>query len=190
MIEITNLSCVRNEQILFQKVNFALNPGEVLQVLGPNGIGKSTLLRAVAARQLPGSFCYIGHQHNLHPALTVTENLLFLQALLPSTAITNINASLNSALKYFCMQHFANKPSHELSAGQLQRISLARLCLTTAKLWLLDEPAANLDTAAQQLFVNLCDQHLRNAGIIICATHNIFEFSAANTTTILLQEYA
>lgn len=189
MVKITDLQCVRNEQILFQKVNFVLNPGEALQVLGPNGIGKSTLLRAVAARQQAESFCYIGHKHNLHPALTITENLRFLQALLPNSG-SDVDNSLNSALEYFGMQHFANKPSHELSAGQLQRISLARLCLTTAKLWLLDEPTANLDTAAQQLFINLCDQHLRNFGIIICATHNTFEFSAANLTTIRLQEYA
>lgn len=188
MIEITDLQCVRNEQILFQKVSFTLNSGEVLQVLGANGIGKSTLLRAIALRLAPGSFCYIGHKHNLHPALTVSENLQFLQALQPS--ITNYTDSyLSSALKYFCMQHFANKPSHELSAGQLQRVSLARLFLTTAKLWLLDEPTANLDAAAQQLFVKLCEQHLHNAGMIICATHNTFEFSASNHTTIRLQGY-
>jgi len=189
MIEITDLQCVRNEQILFQKISFILNPGEVLQVFGPNGIGKSTLLRAIAARQIPGSFCYIGHKHNLHPALTVAENLRFLQVLLPN--ITNqTDSSLCAALKYFCMQRFYHKPSYELSAGELQRISLTRLRLTTAKLWLLDEPVANLDVAAQQLFINLCEQHLLNGGIIICATHITFEFMAANSTTIRLQEYA
>jgi heme exporter protein A len=189
MIEITDLRCVRNEEILFQKVSFVVNPGEALQILGPNGIGKSTLLRAIAARQRPGSFCYIGHKHNLHSALTVSENLHFLQALLPHNSKDNAG-SLHAALEYFGMQRSANKPSHELSAGQLQRVSLARLALTTAKLWLLDEPAANLDAAAQQLFISLCERHLRNAGMIICATHNIFEFSAANATIIRLQEYA
>lgn len=188
MIEITDLQCVRNEQILFQKISFKLNSGEALQILGPNGIGKSTLLRAIALRQQRGSFCYIGHQHNLHLALTVTENLHFLQTLLPNNSNDTEN-TLNLALKYFSMQHFANKPSSELSAGQLQRVSLARLCFTTTKLWLLDEPAANLDVDAQQLFISLCEQHLQNGGIIICATHNSFNFITSNSINLRLQAY-
>src|SRR5688572_17047781 len=102
MIEIIDLQCERDEQILFQKVSFLLNPGEALQILGPNGIGKSTLLRAIAVRQQPGSFCYIGHKHNLHPALTVSENLQFLQTLL-ATKLHNADNNLSSALKYFDM---------------------------------------------------------------------------------------
>jgi len=189
MIEITDLRCVRNEQILFQKVSFTLNHGEVLQILGPNGAGKSTLLRAIAGRQRPGSFCYIGHTHKMHPALTVAENLHFLQALLPHNP-KDAGARLQSALEYFGMQRFAQQSGNCLSAGQLQRVSLARLGLTSAELWLLDEPAANLDAAAQQLFISLCDQHLRNSGMIICATHHIFAFAAANANIIRLQEYA
>jgi heme exporter protein A len=189
MIEIIDLQCERDEQILFQKVSFLIKPGEALQILGPNGIGKSTLLRAIAVRQQPGSFCYIGHKHNLHPALSVSENLQFLQALL-SDKLHKADNNLSLALKYFGMHHLSNKPCYELSAGQLQRLSLSRLCFTSAKLWLLDEPVANLDVSAQQLFLSLCEQHIRNAGIIICATHVTFEFSAANSKIIRLQEYA
>jgi len=190
MIEITDLRCERNEHVLFQKVNILLNPGAALQIVGPNGIGKSTLLRAVANRLPPGTVCYVGHKNNLHPALTVAENLSFLQALQSGSNANDFDNYILPALEYFCMQRFADKSSAELSAGQLQRVSLARLCLTTAKVWLLDEPAANLDAAAQQLLLCLCTQHLRNNGSIICATHNIFEFPAVNSSIIRLQEYA
>lgn len=189
MIEITDLQCVRNEQALFEKVSFVLNRGEILQVLGANGIGKSTMLRTIAQQQQPGTFCYISHKHNLHPALTVCDNLIFLQALLPDSTDEE-NSKLRFALAYFDLQHCADKPSHELSAGQLQRVSLARLCLTKAKLWILDEPTANLDAVAQQLLINICEQHLINQGMIICATHNILQFPPTSSKTIRLQKYA
>ena len=174
---------MRDERVLFRGVSFALKPGGVLQIIGPNGIGKSTLLRAIAERQLPGNFCYISHKNNFHPALTVTDNLRFLQVLLSGSQ------ALNSALQYFGMQQCANKITNELSAGQLQCSSLARLCLTTVKLWILDEPTVNLDLSAQQLFLNLCAQHVQNGGTIICATHTILAIATVDSKVLRLQEY-
>lgn len=198
MIEVKDLSYVRQEQVLFSKVAFLLQPGTALQITGPNGIGKSTLLRLIAGL-LPMQYgqvilnksdiCYIGHKSNLHPALNVLQNLQFLHALFPTLSRTLKN-DLAYALQYFNLSKLSKTNLAELSAGQQQQVGLASLCFVTAKLWLLDEPLANLDASATELLLNLCNIHMQNGGSIICATHKILPLNSKSTSTLELQLYA
>lgn len=189
MLKIHNLQGMRDDRILFSNVSIMLQPSQALQIFGPNGVGKSTLLRQIARQQDCQHACYIGHENNLHPALTVIQNLKFLQELLVKHAGSK-KLCLTQALQYFDMHHACDIKSNLLSAGQQQRVSLARLLLTDASLWLLDEPIANLDAQAQTLFLKLCEQHLHLGGIIICATHVSLNFGAVHTQLMQLEDYA
>lgn len=198
MIEVKDLSYMRQEQVLFSKVAFLLQSGTALQITGPNGIGKSTLLRVIAGL-LPvqngqvilnkSDICYIGHKSNLHPALNVLQNLQFLHALLP-TMSRMLKNDLEYALQYFNLSKLSQTNLAELSAGQQQQVGLAPLCFVTAKLWLLDEPLSNLDSGATELLMNLCNIHIQNGGSIICATHTMLPLNSKSTSTLELQLYA
>lgn len=197
MIEVKDLICARAEQTLFKRVSFSLQPGAAMQIIGPNGIGKTTLLRVIAGL-LPQSsgkilvntnhICYIGHNQNLHPSLSVTQNLTFLHYMLSKDSQT-VSKNISAALQYFKISHLYNNKCQELSAGQQQRVSLAPLCFTSAKLWLLDEPSAHLDADTCSLLTSLCVKHLLSGGILICATHHLLDLSPAISNTIELHNY-
>jgi heme exporter protein A len=175
------LACERGGRLVFSGVNFAVNDGAFLQLTGPNGSGKSSLLRLIAGLSDPASgrvisdargedvplsqHChYIAHADASKSALTVSENLVFWCNFLgggdPSLAMSAMN-----------LASLAAYPVALLSAGQKRRLALARLSLVARKVWLLDEPNVGLDEASQNLLVNIMRAHLKNAGIIIAATH-------------------
>lgn len=194
MLQIKSLACARNDMLLFRDISLVLKQGEVLQILGKNGSGKTTLIRTIAGILRPQAgkielnnmgICYVGHKSGLHPDLTVQQNLAFLRLLenFPETTI------VANALKYFSLEDKQHVKCAELSAGQWQRVSLARLFITSAKLWLLDEPTANLDTHALQLLQLLCIKHLQAGGLIVIATHNVLNFSPINTALLQLEEH-
>lgn len=194
MLRINNLTCARNENILFSNVTVAINPGEVLQINGANGIGKTTLLRTIAGllRAQAGKIeygemdiCYIGHKSGLHPDLTVQQNLEFLHMLDNNGASTKVD----QALTYFSVQNKKQIKCGELSAGQSQRVSLTRLLFTKAKLWLLDEPLANLDLQAVALLLALCKRHLSSDGLLVIATHNPLNLNEHPLHELQLQNY-
>lgn len=196
MLQLKSLACHRNNKTLFSNVDFVVQAGQALQIIGPNGCGKSTLLRAIAGliRPFAGQvlcapdICYIGHKAGLHPDLTVLENLHFLQAL--SSDKNAIQAEIvNTGLDYFRIQHKKHVKYGDLSAGQCQRVSLVRLCMTSAKVWLLDEPLANLDAEASVLFCGLCIRHLTSGGIIVVATHNSLELFPYEVMSICLENH-
>ena len=176
-----DLACERGGRLVFSGVNFAVNDGAFLQLTGPNGSGKSSLLRLIAGLSDPASgrvtadginedvslsqHChYIAHADASKSALTVLENLIFWCRLLsggdPSLAMSAMN-----------LTSLATYPVALLSAGQKRRLALARLSLAVRKVWLLDEPNVGLDETSQNLLVNIMRTHLKNAGIIIAATH-------------------
>ncbi len=159
-------------------------PGQVLQLTGPNGIGKSTLLRTIAGFIKPHSgqivkncseICYVGHRSGLHPDLTVCQNLKFIQAFV-STKVDFSEADTLRCLSTFSLQAFRQRKLHSLSAGQAQQLSLLRLCITTASLWILDEPLAHLDQESSEIVHGLCLKHLQRGGSIVIATHKILDF--------------
>jgi heme exporter protein A len=182
------LSFQRGGRALIERLDLTLESGQALVVTGPNGTGKSTLLRGLAgflppaAGQVrleleagesvpPGEQAhYVGHVEGSKPALTARENLDFWQSVLSlpgqASALTP-----DAALALLGVPQVSGLPVAYLSAGQKRRVGLARLLLAPRPLWILDEPLTALDTAGQQILTALMRSHLAQGGLIVAATH-------------------
>jgi heme exporter protein A len=178
----SDIACLRGGRQVFAGLSFTVEAGEALVVLGPNGVGKSSLLRLVAGLVAPSGGMlslaggdpeltigeqahYLGHQDALKPSLTVDENLAFWARFLGSGEGTQ------AALEAVGLDGLAHLPAGYLSAGQRRRLSIARLIAIKRPLWLLDEPTTALDTAAQAGLAELMGRHLAGGGLILAAAH-------------------
>ncbi|HWK50277.1 MAG TPA: cytochrome c biogenesis heme-transporting ATPase CcmA [Steroidobacter sp.] len=179
----------RGEKHLLRGVSFALYSGELLQVVGPNGVGKTSLLRCVAGllptesgeivwqgQQLPDGrdefhreLAYLAHVNGLKSDLTALENLRF--GVSVRRAVTT--EELRETLQLLRVESCADLPVRALSAGQKRRVALARIMLTRAALWILDEPITNLDKAGIELFEARIAEHMRAGGMILTAAHQL-----------------
>ncbi len=185
------LSSVRGGRTLFSDLSFGVAAGEALLVLGPNGAGKTTLLRMVAGLLHPAAGrvfleggvpdhalseqChYVGHANAVKAGLTVGENVRFWSRFLGGG-----NAAAQSALETFGLAALRDIPGGYLSAGQKRRLGLARLLAADRPVWLLDEPSASLDSAAQETLTGAVNAHLARGGIVVAATHVPLDFSKA-----------
>ena len=187
-LDVADLACRRGGRKVFERLSFALGAGELLALTGRNGSGKTTLLRALALLVRPdagairwqggdvqaepetwrGRLAWLGHLDGLKGDLTVCENLLTAERLRGGGPADD---RLDLALVAFDLNALAHRPVRTLSAGQRRRTALARVVLSQAPVWLLDEPLNALDAPAQQAFRLALDKHLAAGGLAIAATH-------------------
>jgi heme exporter protein A len=176
-----DLSCERGGRLIFEGVSFTLEQGELLELRGANGAGKSSLLRLIAGlndsrsgiltleqapaeTSIPEHCHYIGHAEATKPALTLRQNLGFWAGFLG-------RGNVEKGLAAFDLTAIADDPARLLSSGQKRRLSLARLATLERSLWLLDEPTVGLDQNSITRLNDLLKRHLDNGGMAIVATH-------------------
>ncbi len=188
LLTVNKLFCERDDRVLFSQLSFALAAGEIVQIEGQNGSGKTTLLRILSglSRNYEGEifwrgepvtevreqFCsemlYFGHQAGVKSVLTPEENLRWYAALSPAID----GAAIADALQQVGLKGFEDVPCHSLSAGQNRRVSLARLYLSRAPLWILDEPFTAIDKRGVAAKEQLLLQHAQRGGSVILTTHH------------------
>ena len=181
MLKAEGLAAFRGERLVFSNVGFTVEPGGALVLTGPNGSGKSTLLRLLAGlvRAAAGRVlwrgeetladlvvhgmrvAYVGHQDAVKPGLTAAENLRFWGG----------REVVARALAALDLTALADLPARLLSAGQQRRLALARLALSSAPSWLVDEPTLGVDAASVERFGALLAAHRASGGVVVAATH-------------------
>ncbi|GLO61531.1 cytochrome c biogenesis ATP-binding export protein CcmA [Vibrio sp. MACH09] len=188
MLEVSNLTAIRDERVLFENLSFKINTGEIVQIEGRNGTGKTTLLRIIAGlgdsesgdilwKDLPTvsnrdlfhqDLLFLGHQTGVKRELSGFENLAFYQSI---QKCNTDKATLWGALAQVGIAGREDVPVAQLSAGQQRRVALARLWLSKQPLWILDEPLTAIDKQGVKVLENLFLQHAENGGIVLLTTH-------------------
>ncbi|WFW29876.1 MAG: heme ABC exporter ATP-binding protein CcmA [Wolbachia endosymbiont of Menacanthus eurysternus] len=201
MIECKNLSCARNNKVLFKNLNFHAKPKSKILITGPNGSGKTTLIKSLSVLLPPitgnikycgkdiydnpkhyiQSMIYIGHKNAYKNRLTVAENIEFW------AEIRNTKELIMASVYCLQLQPVLNIRYNELSAGWKRRAALARLLISNANIWLIDEPFCNLDDATRKLVLNLISIRYKQNGIIIITEHNpyakeLYDFTVIDLT--------
>ncbi len=161
---------------LIRGLDFVLDSGDVVEIVGENGIGKSTLLRTLAGLvdpfegeiERPESLNYLGHRAGIVGVMTPIENLRHAAALVEPRASRD---DIHRALARLGLWSSRRKPCHSLSAGQQRRVGLAGLTVGQHRVWLLDEPTTSLDAAGIALVAELIDEHREGGGSVVAAIH-------------------
>ena len=184
-LQINFLELYRNDDRIFSEISFDLSEGQHLLISGANGTGKTSLLRVICGLTIPTGgtivwnqlatnnidcryyehLAYLGHKNALIPELTVRENLEY---------TFEGNQSMNrtsSVLEAFDLNNYLDQYAEKLSNGQIRKIALSRILLSEKTLWILDEPAANLDTSGTQFLLAEMQAHLDQGGMLITTSN-------------------
>jgi len=194
MLQTSHLECVRGNRTIFRDVSFAVSPGDCFRVTGPNGSGKTSLLRMLCGLMAPASgtirwhgtsiealgedylseISYLGHRPGIKDELTALENLRV------SCGMRGIELSYRDAviaMERMGLGRRMNVPGRFLSEGEKRRAAIARLIVGRSTLWLLDEVMTSLDRSAVELIEVLIEDHLADGGMAIVATHQELKLS-------------
>ncbi len=203
MLEVSNLACSRGDHRLFSGLSFTLSPGQIMQVQGANGSGKTSLLRTLCGflmpdegdiawrgeniRSLDEDYCaemmYLGHLNAIKDELSAVENLRI------SAGLSGLDLSDREAIAALRRMGLKGKerlPTKVLSQGQRRRVALSRMLVNDAKLWILDEPLAALDVVAVALIQELIAEHLAQQGLVMFTTHQPLEVAGMDICNLTL----
>ena len=203
LLQTRDLTCVKDDRVLFEGLNISLSAGQILLVEGKNGSGKTSLLRILTGLSLPESgeilwkgepisevgadyyeqVNYVGHHDGIKRDLTCLENLRLVQAMGKPLPI-----SLDDALEKVNLYRYGENFVATLSAGQKRRLALARLVVTEASLWIMDEPFTSLDKASMAMFQTMFEQHLSSGGVIVMTSHHDIEMPESDVVRLNLSE--
>jgi len=193
LLSAAKLTCIREERILFEALDFEINAGDIIQIEGPNGAGKTSLLRLLAGLSTPydgevlfknvpirqnrenynSNLLYIGHLAGVKGEMTAQENLEF------NLALSGLDKNFaESTLSEVNLLGFEDALASHLSAGQHRRIALAQLWQTQAPIWILDEPFTAIDKLGVKKLEQLFIEHSKRGGCVILTTHQDLSISA------------
>jgi len=201
LLQIDNLSCIRDDRVLFEHLSLSLAGGQMLLVEGSNGSGKTSLLRILTGLKLADEgdvywrgqpigrlaaeyyeqVSYVGHHDGVKRELSCLENLRLVQAMGKPTEL-----DLDAVLDRVNLYRYGDSLVASLSAGQKRRLALARLLVVESVLWILDEPFTSLDKSSMGYFESLFDQHLQQQGVVIMTSHHDIPMAGADVQRLNL----
>ncbi|WP_232824620.1 cytochrome c biogenesis heme-transporting ATPase CcmA [Algibacillus agarilyticus] len=181
LLSVNELTCIRNNRILFEDLSFVLKPGQLMYITGPNGAGKTTLLRSISGlhqyhsgdielnkqplSEMLANVLYIGHKAGVNENLTAIDNMQHWLML------TGEKANINEIIEKIGLSGLDNVPVKFLSAGQKRRVALSRLWISTAAIWILDEPYTSIDAVGINVLNQLFKRHVDNGKMVIVTSH-------------------
>lgn len=204
LLSIKGLTCIRQDRVLFESLHFDLHPGDIVQVVGPNGVGKTSLLRIIAGLSVANEgeitfagktidhdpenyhaeLLYLGHQPGIKGDLSAEENLAFLMALNNQPVSSEI---VEATLAEVELAGFEEAHASQLSAGQHRRIALSRLWQAKQKIWILDEPFTAIDKSGVEKLEKRFLSHIKSGGAIILTTHQDFNLINEHIKVLTLE---
>jgi heme exporter protein A len=195
-LQLKNLTCWRNDQVLFSNLNLSLSSENVLFLQGENGSGKTSLLRVLCGFRLPDegeiiwnnkstlsnseyfqNISYVGHKNGIKDELTAEENLNLMRSMATASDIKT-----EYVLKQIGLFKQADVLTRQLSAGQKRKLALARLMMTNNSFWILDEPFTSLDKTSVGFFESLIKQHIVRGGMLILTSHHDIDLTGLSVT--------
>ena len=201
-LQVKNLACWRNDQVLFESLNLSLSPGSVLFLEGENGSGKTSLLRILcgfrladegeilwnnqSTSSLPEYFeniSFVGHKNGIKDELSVEENLNLMRSMATASDIKT-----GEVLKKIGLFKKSDVLSRLLSAGQKRKLALARLMMTNNSFWVLDEPFTSLDKSSVIFFETLIKKHIARGGMLILTSHHDIDLSGLPVNQLSLSK--
>jgi len=203
LLETRELCCVRDDRVLFKGLNLQLGEGQILLVEGKNGSGKTSLLRILTGLALPESgevlwrgkpigeagpeyyeqVNYVGHHDGIKRDLTCLENLRLVQAM-----GRPVDIDLDDALHKVNLYRFGENFVATLSAGQKRRLAMARMVVTEAQVWIMDEPFTSLDKASMAMFQTMFEEHLQKGGVIVMTSHHDIDMPDSDVVRLNLSQ--